>query len=455
MSAGCKRCKEYEKKIEQLEEDLALVKFELEQLKEKRYKPTNKKFPESKVGQDNNPKTPKKRGGLFGHIGWFRKKPKKIDKIEEISLSECPHCGNKKLKEYKEIENHIQEDIILPKVETILYRKHQYYCNKCKEVVTGKGINEIPRSYIGPIAKSLAVFLKYQIKISDRDIWCLFEKMFHLNMAHSSIEGFKEQLKQEALPIYEKLKEALKSGKFIHGDETGIRVDGQNWWRWKFANKRISLTVTDKSRGQQVVEEVLGKEYNGILITDFLSAYNKIITKGKQRCLVHLLRDLVKVVQYWYADKEVMNYCTRLKAILEEAITLHKEYKDKNWDTKYNSRREAIRKQLDDFAFPNPNKKILKRFAKRLDRYKDEMFTFLYNKGIDYHNNHAQQQIRPDVILRKITYGHRSEQGTKNHDVLMSVLQTAKLNKLDPLKVLKDIYILKKNPFTAVFASSP
>jgi len=448
---GCKDCREYKKRIESMEEDLALVKFELEDLRSKRYKSKRKKPP-----GDNEPPRPlpRKKGGLFGHIGWFRKKPKNIHKIEEVKLSKCPECSSNDIKEYEnKIEEHIQEDIILPKLKTTFFRKHLYYCKKCQKAVMGKGENELSGSYIGPTAKAFAVFLKYSIKISDRDIQRVFEKMFNLKVVPSSIVGFRDQLKREALPTYKRLIESLKKGKFIHADETGWKIDGDNAWLWKFSNKKVCVTHTDMSRGQRVVEDMLGKEYKGTLISDFLSAYNKISAKNKQRCLVHILRDLEKVIKYWQDDEEVIRYCGRLKKILEDGIALYNEYRDKRRDKKYCLRRRLIVRRLDDFSFPNPNKRILQRFVKRLDRHKDEIFTFLYEKDIDFHNNHAEQQIRPDVILRKITFGNRSLKGAKVHDVLMSILQTVKLNGLDPIDTLQKILLsAKKNPLPKALA---
>jgi len=168
--------------------------------------------------------------------------------------------------------------------------------------------------------------MKYDIKISDRDIQRLFEKVFNLKIVASSIVGFRNQLKREAAVLYKNLLEALRKGDFIHADETGWKIDGENNWMWKFSNKKICVSHIDKGRGQKVVEEILGKEYDGVLISDFLSAYNKITTKAKQRCLVHLLRDLKKVVKYWKDNNEVLRYCKRLREILEDAMSLHKEY---------------------------------------------------------------------------------------------------------------------------------
>ena len=433
---------------ERLREELAYVKFELEELKSKRYK-SGKKKPSDDAGAPVS--APKKRGGLFGHIGWFRKKPAKIDRIEEVRLDKCPECGSSGLTECAKVHEHIQEDIILPKVETTLYRKHRYYCGKCKKVFSPKGKDEIENSYIGPKAKALAVFLRYAVKISERDVRALFEKAFNLKIVASSITGFRYKLKKEALPFYKKLMESLRHSRFIHADETGWKIDGDNHWLWKASNKKICVSHIDKSRGQDVVKKMLGDKYNGTLISDFLSAYNKIEAKAKQRCLVHIGRDLDKVMEYWRDDEEVIRYCERLKKILGDAIQLYKEYKCKRWDTAYCRRRKLITMALKDFSFPNSNKRILKRFAKRLTRHKGEIFTFLYEKDIDFHNNHAEQQIRPDVIFRKITFGNRSYKGSEAHSVIMSILQTAKLNDIDPIDAVEKILLKSpQNPLARV-----
>ena len=80
MKKTCPDCAQYKKRIEDLEGRLAYIKFELDDLKSKRFKSNKKKPP------DDPPPAPllkKKRGGLFGHTGWFRKRPKEIDITKE------------------------------------------------------------------------------------------------------------------------------------------------------------------------------------------------------------------------------------------------------------------------------------------------------------------------------------------------------------------------------------
>ncbi len=204
------KLKTLEAENEKLREENAYLKFELDDLRSKRYKSGRKKPPD---GTPTTPATPaRKRGGPFGHVGWFRKKPKQIDRIEEVRLDKCPECGSGDLTECGNIHEHIQEDITLPKVEVTLYRKHRYYCKNCKEIISPKGEDEIPGSHIGPRAKAFAAFLRFGIKISERDVTALFSKAFNLRIAASSIGGFMDQLKSEALPIYNDLLSALKKG---------------------------------------------------------------------------------------------------------------------------------------------------------------------------------------------------------------------------------------------------
>jgi len=147
-------------------------------------------------------------------------------------------------------------------------------------------------------------------------------------------------------------------------------------------------------------------------------------------------------------------YVARLKKILEDAVELYKAYRDNPWDQIYCDKRAAIQESLKDFAFPNPNKRVLKRFANRLQRHKGELLTFLYEEGIDYHNNHSEQQIRPDVIFRKITNGNRSAKGVECHNVIVSILQTAKLNNIDPIGTFENI-LLRAKQYPLLSALSP
>ena len=75
----------------------------------------------------------------------------------------------------------------------------------------------------------------------------------------------------------------------VHADETGWREDGANGYVWTFS------TPTERHflhRGQNKEEdEVLGESFGGVLVSDFYAAYHHY-DGPKQRCWVHLLRDI-------------------------------------------------------------------------------------------------------------------------------------------------------------------
>ncbi len=428
------------------------MKFQIKELQDKVFKKKKKKDDVDPKGP-KKPKSKKKRGAPFGHLGWFRKKPDKIDRTEEVTLEKCPECGSEDLEAYDEVEEHVQEDIILPRVEATCYRKHLYHCKCCQKDVEGRGQNELPNSYIGPVAKTVAVYLKYHIKVSDRDIKKIFQQFFNLTVTPSAIPGFRDQLCRYFEPTYEKLLEELKKSDFAYVDETGWREDGNLVWLWNYSNNKTSVSKISEGRGQKDLGAVLGNKFDGVLISDFLSAYNKIEAKAKQRCLVHLLRDIKKVQECLSDDKTVMNFCERLKQIIEKAVLLASTFKvGKCSADAFEKIKQILKASLDDLDYADPSHRILQRFVKRLRRHKDEILTFLDYPDIEYHNNHAERQIRPHVILRKVTFGNRSSKGTKNHGVLMSVIQTAHLRNLDPFKVLRDFLINFDQPDYQTFA---
>jgi hypothetical protein len=427
----CSRCpelqqqvEEREKKIRDLEAKVAVLEYDLKEMRQKWFGRKKKK---QEPVESEAP--PKKRGAPLGHKGWFRKTPDRIDETEDVLLEKCPNCGSTDLTKCKEIDEHIQEDIVLPQVKVTRYRRQVYWCGGCKEEVMGRGKEEIPYSHIGPQAKSLAAFLKYKIKMSQRDMTELFKRFCRLTFVPSSVPGFHNQVRKRGQELYDKLKERLKEAPYIHADETGARLDGEPYWDWVFASTKICLHAIQKGRGQDEVEAILGENYNGILISDFLTAYDKIKTPAKQRCLVHLLRDLKKALECSKEGEAVHTYCQRLKTVIQQAIELSEQRQAKKISKReFDRKKKFLQDCLQDFHFPNPNHDVIRRLSKRLKGHQNQLLTFLDHPGLPYHNNFAERLIRPSVILRKIIFGCRSQNGVANHNVLMSLLQTAQLN---------------------------
>ena len=268
-----------------------------------------------------------------------------------------------------------------------------------------------------------------------------------------SVTFVRNQITKRLKPIHQGLHRELQRSGYLHVDETGWRLDGDNQWLWNFSNNKVSVSHIDKSRGQKVLQDVLGKKFGGVLISDFLSAYNKIEALAKQRCLVHLQRDLTRVRECLTDDMAVQRFVKRLECIINQARTLKDDYIHKRVSkSRFRSKRKSLEESLDDLNFSDPQHRVLQRFVKRLNRHKGEILTFLHYPEIDSNNNKAEREIRPNVLLRKIVFGNRSQKGIENHNVIMSVIQTAKLNGREPLQMLQRLIF---NPRLGILIRSP
>lgn len=64
---------------------------------------------------------PKKRGVPVRRPGTTRKKPTRIDRMIEVPCEQCPHCGSGHLEPTGDSQDHLQENIVLPKVGRDLF----------------------------------------------------------------------------------------------------------------------------------------------------------------------------------------------------------------------------------------------------------------------------------------------------------------------------------------------
>ncbi|MBW1860368.1 MAG: IS66 family transposase [Deltaproteobacteria bacterium] len=448
------RNRRLEKKNERLEDNIAavmeenrLLKLQVEEYRQKFFKKNKGK---DRDQEDQSPRMPKKRGAPKGHPGKTRKKPDHVDDHVDVHLSQCPECGGRHLRPCKRFEDHYQEDIVIPRVCVTRFRHHFYYCCDCKGVVHGVGKDELPGSYIGPTAKSVASFLHYQLRIPYRPIRRLFRDLLGLDFDPSSVPGFDRQIRIRGTPLYEQLKQSLPKKPFTHADETGWRKDGINHWLWCFAALGTVVYLIDRRRSGKVVTSVLGKKYGGVLISDFLAAYNRIKSR-KQRCLVHLLRLIKKWQVHFADDRKRLRYFTELKGLVKDIIALSDKMSGKRPKNFIDRKADLVgrlrRKLKRDIGYPRADK-----FRKKLSANIEELITCLDFDEVCSHNNWAERLLRGNVIMRKVTFGSRSDNGLRNHEVLMSLAETARLHGLNAMDFLR---LLLTDPTAATAAILP
>jgi hypothetical protein len=428
LGVSAAREKRLSEEIQELKESNSQLKTELSQALQAPFKKHEKKEPAA---------NPRKRGPPFGHKGHFRKKPEHIDRRVEVFLNKCPICGNLHISLCANITEHTQEDLEDGKATVTLFIHHHYWCNQCKETVHGWGEAEIPHAFIGPELRGKASFLRYEIKVSYDNVCQAFKGLCNFSFSPGAAVAFDNRLSQKGEPLYKALKESLPHAPVMHADETGWKRD----WLWIFTNPKTAFFHIDESRGSKVVVEHLGLFYNGILITDFWNAYrNKIGAFGKQKCCRHLLGDVRELLEKDLSGHPgAKAFLQKVKELFKDAISLHNKRSFFNAE-EYRSARGEILKRFKALLRHSPlSPHETDNIRKRLITHENELFVFLKYPAVSPTNNFAEQGIRNSVLLRKIIFGNMTKQGQRNVALIMTIIRTAKLRLLNPVKTLRDI----------------
>ena len=235
----------------------------------------------------------------------------------------------------------------------------------------------------------------------------------------------------------DRLLAAIRQSPVVHGDETGWREAGQHGWLWLLRTGDTCVITHDASRGGAVPRALLGEDFPGVLVTDFYAAYGTVICR-RQRCWVHLLRDLDALQAAHPADVGVRRWVRQVRALYAAArqIVARPGYADRP-----EAARIAVRQRCEAMALrlaaPHLDRDVPQRvLAKRLRDFQTELFVFVEDPAVPAHNNDAERAFRPAVIARKISGGTRSAHGSTTRATLMSLLTTCRLRDLSPRAAL-------------------
>ncbi len=377
----------------------------------------------------------KKPGAKRGHEGSRRKTPEKIDARVEHRLEVCPCCGGP-VQRCKRKRTRIIEDIpsqITPVVTE--HTIHRDYCPACKKHVEPVVPDAMPNATLGHHIVALSSWFHYGLGVTIGQTIDILASHLHTEISAGGLVDGWRRLAEALFGWYEQIAIEAKSGAVLHADETGWRVDGQTHWLWCFCNHRCCYYMIDASRGNAALQKFFTEAYRGTLVADFWAAYDSVHADDYQKCLPHLLRELLKVDEY-NGGVEWAGFSKQLKRLARDGMRLKKR---RDFSAKrYASRIQLIHRRLCKLADANYADADANRLGHRISKYRDQLFTFLDTPGVPADNNHAERQIRPAVIIRKNSLCNRSEEGAARQAILMSVYRTLKMRGLDATKTIAD-----------------
>jgi hypothetical protein len=377
----------------------------------------------------------KRPGRKLGHPGSRRPTPEPNRRADH-RLEARPQCHGPRTRTHQ-TRTRITVDIpesITPVVTE--HTIHRDWCPPCQKAVEPVVTDALPGATLGNRTLVLSAWLHSGTGDTLAQIVAVFNHHLTLEVTPGGLIQMWYRLQAILFAWYLELQTQALGSAVLHADETGGRVDGKAHWLWCFTTTDPTSFMIDRSRGGPALAEFFKAEFAGTLVTDFWGAYNAVVCARRQKCLVHLLRELKTVEKDGRPGPNWPAFAKRLRRLLGDAIRL-KRREDVPAE-EYASRRARLTARLDELIATVWEDKDAKRLIKRLRRHRDELLTSLDGPEVPFDNNHGERAIRPAVMIRKTSFGNRSDRGADTQAVLMSVYRTLQQRGHAPLKTVID-----------------
>jgi transposase len=433
-----KRCEQERKRIAELEKENSKLKKDLEAGTQQASSTVSLSTPSAMRPVYIKPPARKRRrkpGRKNGHPGVRRAAPVHIDQTVEHKLTECPDCHNA-LGTPCGKHTRIVEDVPPVRPTATEHVSYEYYCSPCGKKVSAPVTEALPKANMGLRLTLLSAFLHYALGMTTRNICTWLRTFCQFPVTPGGLVLQWQRLAEILKPVYDGLETEARLSAVLNIDESGWRILGRTAWLWCFTSAKLAYYVLTPSRAAPVIKQVLGDAFKGILIADFFAAYDRIQAFAKQRCIVHLLRE-IKQVSLRNRSSEWQRFARRLKRLIHEALKLVID-RERIGENVYERRVANLHIRLAVIFGRSYRNADADRLSKRLAKYCDEIFTFLLHPNVAADNNHAERQIRFAVIMRKNYFGNRSMRGAETQAILMSIFRTCYLRGLDPISTLAD-----------------
>jgi transposase len=268
---------------------------------------------------------------------------------------------------------------------------------------------------LGPNLTALVGWLKACGHVSYGRIEEFFRDVLNLPISGGHLVGCCTGKLSEALkPAYEQAASALRQEAVLGSDETGHHHRGKGYWTWCLRAARFTVFRIDATRAAQVLVDLLGEDFDGILTVDYYSANRSFARQGEVRtqyCWSHLLRD-VKFLRE-LGRPPLARWADQLLAIargLFRAWHRRTAGKEAQWRARLEHWKRAF---LEKVRRP-PHEADALHISRRFDRCgAPAYFRFLDTPGVEPTNNATERAIRQPVLDRRVTQGTQSVRGLR------------------------------------------
>jgi transposase len=393
-------------------------------------------------------KSRRKPGGQPGHRGhWRGLAPlSRVDQVIEVLPAKCRHCDSRlsrclptqgeprrhQVTELPPIEAHITE-----------YQCHCVVCPDCGKATQAELPQEAQRQF-GPQLTALIAYLTVVCRLPRRMVRELLEQVLAIPLSLGSIQNSWEEVSEAVAETCAELEQQLPNEPVVNSDETGYRTSGEKRWLWALVATNFVFYKIALTRGAEVLVELLGEVFAGILCSDRCASYLKYHKGEGQFCWAHFKRNILGIQEIGKTT-DAERFCRDALALHARLFRLWHRFRD-GPGVRYGP---ITRQQLIEKSVPLEKKffaladryvgsrdKDVANLALALLQHFERFFAFLRHEGVEPTNNIAERALRCAVQWRKISFGSRSAQGEVGVARLLTVTRTCRMQNRVPLDYL-------------------
>lgn len=392
--------------------------------------------------------------------------PKHLPRIEEVIEPEettCT-CGTQRHIIGEDVSERL--DVIPAQFQVIVTRRPKYACRSCEAGITQAPAK--PRLIEGGIPTEATVASVIISKYADHLPLYRQSQIYArqgVEIDRSTLAAWVGKAAYELRPVYECLLINLKQSTKLFMDETTAPVlkpgrgkvkKGYFWalarddrpWKGE-APPGVAFTYAPGRAGKYAVDIL--QSFQGILQVDGYTGYNRVLdpkaipnTSGDIKlayCWAYARRKLYELTQNNVAPiaTEGLKQINALYAIeaqirgqsAEDRLAVRQQ-KSAPKITNFKNWLDQVRSQV---SAKSPTGAALKYIA----RYWDGLILFLADGCIEIDNNTVERTIRPIALSRKNALFAGHETGAQNWAMLASLIETCKLNNIEPKSYIEGV----------------
>jgi len=300
---------------------------------------------------------------------------------------------------------------------------------------------------IGSSLAALIVCLSFRMRLSRPRIREFLHDWLGITLSVGSIHKAIHESGRAAMPLENELLEEVLNSQLLHVDETPWKEKGDLLWLWVFVSSSV-VVFWIASRSTELINNVLGNNaYKGWLMSDGYRVYRQFLKRI--RCWAHLVRKARGLTEAYNQEsqafgQETLDFLNSLIAAIKNARVTPP---DKPLSEIYHDQVSSYRQACEKMKSSTHEK--TRALAVEMLNDGDVIFTILDLPHLPLTNNEAERALRHWVILRRISYGTRTEQGSRIFAILASVIETCRIRLRCPWRYLEAVIDNRRAGFLA------